>query len=131
MNSSSEAADAVIRMYLQGIEMTAKITGAGAKNFAVALYAYANSKHKTKGKIRLDNLLKSGKELVYSTCSILKQENEEIVNKVLKEGNVEIVPIEFEGMEDLPILPTTIDGTLCVCPDEYFEGFFIAKLRKK
>lgn len=63
MNSSSEAADAVIRMYLQGIEMTAKITGAGAKNFAVALYAYANSKHKTKGKIRLDNLLKSGKEL--------------------------------------------------------------------
>lgn len=63
MNSSSEAADAVIRMYLQGIEMTAKITGVGAKNFAVALYAYANSKHKTKGKIRLDNLLKSGKEL--------------------------------------------------------------------
>ena len=63
MNSSSEAADAVIRMYLQGIEMTAKITGAGAKNFAVALYAYANSKHKTKGKIKLDNLLKSGKEL--------------------------------------------------------------------
>ena len=31
MNSSSEAADAVIRMYLQGIEMTAKITGVGAK----------------------------------------------------------------------------------------------------
>lgn len=64
MNSSSEAADAVIRMYLQGIEMTAKITGVGAKNFAVALYAAANSKHRTKGKIRLDNLLKSGKELI-------------------------------------------------------------------
>jgi len=63
MNSSSEAADAVIRMYLQGIEMTAKITGVGAKNFAVALYAYAHSQHKTKGKIKLDNLLKSGKEL--------------------------------------------------------------------
>ena len=76
-------------------------------------------------------LLKSGKELVYSTCSILKQENEEIVNKVLKEGNAEIVPIKFEGMENLPILPTTIEGTLCVCPDEYYEGFFIAKLRKK
>lgn len=63
MNSSSEAADAVIRMYLQGIEMTAKITGVGAKHFAVALYAYAHSQHKTKGKIKLDNLLKSGKEL--------------------------------------------------------------------
>ena len=63
MNSSSEAADAVIRMYLQGIEMTAKITGTGAKNFAVALYAAANSKNKTKGKTRLNKLLKSGKEL--------------------------------------------------------------------
>ena len=76
-------------------------------------------------------ILKSGKELVYSTCSILKEENEEIINKVLKDRNVEIVPIKFEGMESLPMLPVTIKGTLCVAPNEYYEGFFIAKLRKK
>lgn len=76
-------------------------------------------------------ILKPGREMVYSTCSILACENEDIINKVIKESNVEIVPIEYEWIEKLPLLPTKISGTLCVCPDENFEGFFIAKIRKK
>ena len=75
-------------------------------------------------------ILKSGNEMVYSTCSILKEENEDIIRKVLNEG-IEIVPIEFDGKETLPQLSTTIKGTLCICPTKYYEGFFIAKLRKK
>ena len=75
-------------------------------------------------------ILKSGKEMVYSTCSILKEENEDIIRKVLNEG-IEIVPIEFDGKETLPQLSTTIKGTLCICPTKYYEGFFIEKLRKK
>lgn len=77
------------------------------------------------------NILKSGKEMVYSTCSILDIENENIVNEILKTGKVEVVPIDFEGMEELPILPSKIPGTLCVCPTKKYEGFFIAKLKKK
>lgn len=76
------------------------------------------------------NILKPGKEMVYSTCSILKEENEEIVSKVLSNINAEIVPIEFSGMKDLPLLPTKLEGTLCVQPNELYEGFFIAKIRK-
>ncbi len=76
-------------------------------------------------------LLKAGKELVYSTCSILSCENEEIVNKIMQEEKVEIVPIEIEGKEEIPLLPTKIDGTICVAPNKFYEGFFIAKLRKK
>lgn len=76
------------------------------------------------------NLLKQGNEMVYSTCSILANENEDIIQKILKQGNVEIVPIEFKGMNQLPLLPTKIEGTLCVCPNELYEGFFIAKIRK-
>ena len=76
------------------------------------------------------NLLKKGKELVYSTCSILSCENEDIINRVLNEGKVEIVPIELEKL-DAKLLPTKILGTICICPDELFEGFFVAKLRKK
>lgn len=75
-------------------------------------------------------ILKQGQEMVYSTCSILNVENEEIVSKILKNNKVEIVPIEFEGKEKLPLLPTKIDGTLCVMPTELYEGFFIAKIRK-
>ena len=75
-------------------------------------------------------ILKKGQEMVYSTCSILKEENEEVLNKIMKEIKCEIVPINFEGDEELPVLPTEIDGTICVCPTELYEGFFVAKIRK-
>ncbi len=76
-------------------------------------------------------ILKSGHEMVYSTCSILELENEDVVKKVLELGKAEIVPIEFPGMEELPLLPSKLEGTLCVCPNEWYEGFFIAKIRKR
>lgn len=75
-------------------------------------------------------ILKKGQEMVYSTCSILSCENEEIINSILRTEKVEIVPITFNGIEELPMLPTTIEGTVCVCPNELYEGFFIAKIRK-
>lgn len=75
-------------------------------------------------------ILKQGKEMVYSTCSILQEENENIINS-LNKNLYEIVPIEFNGKEHLPKLPTKIEGTLCVMPNELYEGFFVAKIRKK
>lgn len=77
------------------------------------------------------NVLKKGQEMVYSTCSILEEENESIINEVILNNKVEIVPINIEAFQDIPILPTKIAGTLCVCPTELYEGFFVAKLRKK
>lgn len=75
-------------------------------------------------------ILKPGHEMVYSTCSILKEENEDIVKKVLKEVKAEIVPIDFEGINKLPVLPVSLDGTICVMPTEEYEGFYIAKIRR-
>lgn len=77
------------------------------------------------------NVLKKGQEMVYSTCSILEEENESIINEVILNNKAEIVPINIEAFQDIPILPTKIAGTLCVCPTELYEGFFVAKLRKK
>lgn len=73
-------------------------------------------------------ILKSGGEIVYSTCSILNKENEEIINKVINNSNFKIVPIELP--KQIEILPTKINGTICILPTEYFEGFFIAKIKK-
>ena len=75
-------------------------------------------------------LLKPGHELVYSTCSVFRDENEEVIASALKKGGVSIVPIDDTAFEGMPKLPTTIEGTLCVCPDERYEGFFVAKLKK-
>jgi len=76
-------------------------------------------------------ILKTNGEVIYSTCSILKEENEKVLEEILKLGNVEIVPIAVEEFKDIPLLPVSIEGTICVCPSELYEGFFVAKLRKK
>lgn len=76
-------------------------------------------------------ILKPGHEMIYSTCSILKNENENNLLNILKSGKVEIVPISEEIFRDIQVLPVTIEGTICVCPSKLYEGFFIAKLRKK
>lgn len=63
MNTSGDAANTTVNMVLQGIEVAAKITGSGAKNIAALLVAILKDKQQTKGKTRLTNMLKSGKEL--------------------------------------------------------------------
>ena len=75
-------------------------------------------------------LLGKGREMVYSTCSILRMENEGVLKKCLKAAGATIVPIEHEMTKHLPLLPTEIPGVICVCPDELHEGFFAAKIRK-
>ena len=75
-------------------------------------------------------LLKKGHEMVYSTCSVLACENEEVIGKALRKGKLKLVPIDKSRLAGAPFLPTSIDGTVCICPDEEYEGFFAAKLVK-
>lgn len=74
-------------------------------------------------------ILKPDSEMIYSTCSILSIENEMVIKQVIKDFNVEVVPINCDAFE-LPLLPTTIKGALCICPNTYYEGFFVVKLKK-
>lgn len=75
-------------------------------------------------------ILKVGGELIYSTCSILKEENEDLVERILNK-NLELIPIANNIFENVPKLPVKLEGTLCVMPNELYEGFFVAKIRKK
>ena len=63
MNYSGDAAEQVVRMSLNGVEVAAKISGKAAERLAVLLYAVLKDQKKTRGKTRLTNMLKSGKEL--------------------------------------------------------------------
>ncbi|HOX09214.1 MAG TPA: RsmB/NOP family class I SAM-dependent RNA methyltransferase [Candidatus Omnitrophota bacterium] len=83
--------------------------------------------------------LKEGGELVYSTCTFSPEENEEVVDWALN---------KFEGLRLLPVdmpLPNKSRGiarwegkafskemgmAMRVLPNDYMEGFFMAKLRK-
>ena len=76
------------------------------------------------------SIIKNGEEIVYSTCSILEEENEKNLEKILKDNNLKIVPIKFDENAKIPLLPTKIEGTICIMPNQFFEGFFVAKIKK-
>ena len=75
-------------------------------------------------------LLKPGHEMVYSTCSILSQENEAILQNFIDLKQIEILPIDVSVFTNAILLPSSIEGVLCICPSDLYEGFFVAKLRK-
>ena len=50
-------------MYLQGVEVVAKISGSAAKHIAAFLYAVMKDKNQTQGKTKLKNMLKSNSKL--------------------------------------------------------------------
>lgn len=71
----------------------------------------------------LDNCskyVKKGGTIIYSTCSILKEENQNIIMKFLKNNKDFSIQKIIKNKEFLDILP-----------DEKQDGFFIAKLQKK
>ncbi len=96
-------------------------------------------------------VVKPGGYLLYSTCSVLKCENEEQVNAALnkasKNGSYKFVPLKLAGAEFadatqmgesgaatcvdvIPTLPSTIDEALTVCPTHNYEGFFACKIMR-
>lgn len=76
-------------------------------------------------------LLSAGHEMVYSTCSILQEENEGVLSAVLPAMQAEIVPISHAFLQHVPLLPTALPGVVCVKPTALYEGFFVARIRKK
>ena len=98
------------------------------KNFSKELIQ-RSSKTQEELLLKALKILKKGNEMIYSTCSILAQENEDLLKRVLAKTNAEIIPIK--PIEGIPMLPTKIEGTMCVCPTDLYEGFFVAKIKKR
>ena len=72
--------------------------------------------------------VKKGGVLLYSTCTVLKAENEDVVSAFLeKHDDYYVEPL------DLPeVFPKNETGMLTLIPGEYdTDGFFICRLRRK
>ena len=74
--------------------------------------------------------LKEGGELVYSTCSILQEENENIIYNFLeKNKNFIIVPIQIDNKNEFSKYCEK-EGYIKIYPNKETDGFFICKLKK-
>lgn len=63
MNTSGDAAEQIVRMSLETGEAALKISGAGAQQLAVILYAVLKEQKKTRGRARMETMIRSGKPL--------------------------------------------------------------------
>lgn len=84
MNTSGEAADQVVRMSLEVGEAALKISGTGAKHLAVMLYTVLKEKKKTKGRVRLETLVKSGRPL--TVFSVKESDLKQFVQETKRYG---------------------------------------------
>lgn len=72
--------------------------------------------------------VKPGGTLLYSTCTLLRRENEDVVNAFMRQRP----DFCLEPLKLPEIFPENTDGMLTLVPGEYdTDGFFIAGLRRK
>lgn len=73
---------------------------------------------------------KPGGIIVYSTCTLSKQENEDVIAWILKkeQGRVALEDVSLDGVPWIPGIG--MPEAKKIFPSAEFEGFFIAKLRK-
>ena len=66
--------------------------------------------------------------LLYSTCTINKEENEKNINWFIKKfPEYKVEPLFYGNMSNIIY---NENGTVTILPNKYMDGFFIAKLKK-
>lgn len=104
--NSSESAEAVVKMTLEGIDVAVRITGRIAERVAMYLLAKSKETKTTKGKTSLNNMLKSGSPLKIFT---LKREELEQFHKETKKYGVLYTALidkkqtDLDGMVDIMV----------------------------
>ena len=72
--------------------------------------------------------VKPGGVLLYSTCTLVRRENEDVVEAFLEHRK----DFELEALELPSVFPKNHTGMLTLVPGEYdTDGFFICRLRRK
>lgn len=98
MNTSGEAADQVVRMSLEVGEAALKISGEGAKQLAVLLYAILKEQKKTRGRARLETLVRSGKPL--TVFSVKESDLKKFVQEAKRYGILYCAVRDPKGSSD-------------------------------
>jgi TRNA/rRNA cytosine-C5-methylase, NOL1/NOP2/sun family len=72
--------------------------------------------------------------MVYSTCTLNKEENEMVLQWALENLNIKLLDINLEVKEAIPAFNTglnnSINKAIRVLPSKNMEGFFVAKIQK-
>ena len=98
MSVNGDVSEQVVRLSLEGFEVLARLTGSGAKNVAAMLYTIMKDKKQTKGKTKLNNMLKAGKPLKIFT---IKKEDLKTFSKESKNYGISYCALVDRNNKDL------------------------------
>lgn len=106
MSVNGDVSEQVVRLSLEGFEVLARLTGSGAKNVAAMIYTIMKDKKQTKGKTKLNNMLRSGKPLKIFT---IKKEDLKTFSKESKNYGISYCALvdrnnkDLDGMVDIMV----------------------------
>ena len=72
--------------------------------------------------------LKTGGMMIYSTCTLFKEENDDVVDALVKSGKAVLERIDCDNIDGGKYAGN--EGKIQILPHAEYDGFYIAKLRK-
>lgn len=128
MNSSSDAAESMVKMTLEGTQVALRVTGSAAKNIGAILLAISKNKIKTRGKTTLNKMLKSGKEL--KVFSLKKDDLEKFVKEAKKYGVLYSVLVDKKQTKKDGLVDIIVRAEDAAKINRIFERFKFSSFEK-
>ena len=122
MNTTGDAAEQIVRMSLNGVEVAARITGTGAKELAIMISAIMRGHKKTRGKARLTSMLRSEKPL--KVFAVRDEELETFCREAKKYGVLYCVLKDKEATDGLTDIMVKAEDAFKI--NRIFERFNLA-----
>lgn len=89
MNYGADAADQIVRYSMDGVEHTLRISGAVAKNLAIFIAAVMKDQKKTRGRTRMERMLKERKPMKF--FSVPKDRLREFAQEAKSKGLLYVI----------------------------------------
>ena len=101
MMHGADAAEQMVRLSLEGMEVVLRVSGSGAKNLAVLMAAAIREERQTLGRTSLTSLIKSGSEL---TVFSIPEADLEVFKREARRYGVLYSDIKDRGSSDEPVI---------------------------
>ena len=128
MMHGADAAEQMVRLSLEGMEVVLRVSGTGAKNLAVLLAAAIREEKQTLGKTSLTSLIKSGREL---TVFSIPEQDLEVFKREARRYGVLYSDIKDRSNSDEPVVDIITRAEDAPKINRIIERYQLATVRDK
>lgn len=128
MMHGGDAAEQMVRLSLEGMEVVLRVSGTGAKNLAVLMAAAIREEKQTLGKTSLTSLIKSGREL---TVFSIPEQDLPAFKREAKRYGVLYSDIKDRSNSDEPIIDIITRAEDAPKINRIIERFQLATVKEK